>query len=216
MIGAAIGDWDDQLGRRRLPLLDTRRATAARQRHRKPWVSWPKGRKSDSDPSLESVMEIGWARAGWRAPAYAATTPGPNLRYPHPKQGEICENSYGTCPGQQHFAALMPCDFRRALGRADASGRRHREPRRVPAADRASEGFRPSATLLPGDGRAGRTRRCASPGRAPRHAWRVSWDARAWGADRGPPEDRLDTRGPPRFTGSTGVVRFGCRATTYR
>ena len=72
------------------------------KRHLKPtgvlWLSWPKGRKLDSDLSLPKVIEIGYSYGLVESTALRVDDTWSGLKFTHPKKGKVYNNKYGKLP----------------------------------------------------------------------------------------------------------------------
>ncbi len=62
------------------------------------WLSWPKGRKLDSDLSLPKVIEIGYAYGLVESTALRVDDTWSGIKFTHPKKGKVYKNKYGKLP----------------------------------------------------------------------------------------------------------------------
>ncbi len=62
------------------------------------WLSWPKSRKLDSDLNLQKVIEIGYAFSLVESKVVSFNETWSAIKFTHPKEGKIYENSFGTLP----------------------------------------------------------------------------------------------------------------------
>jgi hypothetical protein len=79
--------------REQLPVLLPHLAAAG-----KLWVSWPKGRRPDSDLSLPSVIDIGYSAGLVESTCLRVDDVWAGLRFTRPRPGKLYANSYGTLP----------------------------------------------------------------------------------------------------------------------
>ena len=62
------------------------------------WLSWPKARKLGSDLSLPKVIEIGYSYGLVESTCLRVDDTWAGLKFTHPKEGKIYNNSHGTLP----------------------------------------------------------------------------------------------------------------------
>jgi len=62
------------------------------------WLSWPKARKLSSDLSLPKVIEIGYSCGLVESTCLRVDDTWAGLKFTHPKDGKIYNNSHGTLP----------------------------------------------------------------------------------------------------------------------
>ena len=62
------------------------------------WVSWPKARKLDTDLTLPQVIRIGYSHGLVESTALSIDDTWSALKFTHPKQGKIYNNSFGQLP----------------------------------------------------------------------------------------------------------------------
>lgn len=62
------------------------------------WVSWPKGRKRNSDLTLPVVIRIGYDHGLVESTCLSIDPTWSGLKFTHPKLGKNYQNSYGTLP----------------------------------------------------------------------------------------------------------------------
>lgn len=65
------------------------------------WVSWPKGRKLDSDLALPVVIRIGYDHGLVESTCLRIDDTWAGLKFTHPKMGKVYNNSYGRLPGSR-------------------------------------------------------------------------------------------------------------------
>ncbi len=65
------------------------------------WVSWPKGRRLDSDLTLPKVIEIGYDFGLVESTCLSIDDTWSGLRFTHPLPGKVYANSHGTLPQQR-------------------------------------------------------------------------------------------------------------------
>ena len=63
------------------------------------WVSWPKGRKLETDLTLPNVIRIGYSHGLVESMALSVDDTWSALKFTHPKAGKVYKNSYGQLPG---------------------------------------------------------------------------------------------------------------------
>lgn len=59
------------------------------------WVSWPKGRKLDTDLSLPVVVRIGYSHGVVESTCLSVDDTWSALKFTHPKPGKVYRNSHG-------------------------------------------------------------------------------------------------------------------------
>lgn len=64
------------------------------------WLSWPKGRKLETDLTLPQVIRIGYSHGLVESTALSVDETWSALKFTHPKPGKIYNNSYGQLPGE--------------------------------------------------------------------------------------------------------------------
>lgn len=64
------------------------------------WLSWPKGRKLETDLTLPQVIRIGYSHGLVESTALSVDETWSALKFTHPKPGKIYDNSYGQLPGE--------------------------------------------------------------------------------------------------------------------
>ncbi len=64
------------------------------------WLSWPKGRKLETDLTLPHVIRIGYSHGLVESTALSVDETWSALKFTHPKPGKIYKNSYGQLPGE--------------------------------------------------------------------------------------------------------------------
>ncbi|WP_241989355.1 hypothetical protein [Cryobacterium serini] len=62
------------------------------------WLSWPKARKLGSGLSLPKVIEIGYSHGLVESTCLRIDDMWAGLKFTHPKNGKIYNNSYGSLP----------------------------------------------------------------------------------------------------------------------
>ena len=62
------------------------------------WLSWPKARKLGSGLSLPKVIEIGYSHSLVESTCLRIDDTWAGLKFTHPKNGKIYNNSYGSLP----------------------------------------------------------------------------------------------------------------------
>ena len=62
------------------------------------WLSWPKGKKLDSDLSLPKVIEIGYRYGLVESTALRVDDTWSGIKSTHPKKGKVYKNKYGKLP----------------------------------------------------------------------------------------------------------------------
>ena len=62
------------------------------------WLSWPKGKKLDSDLTLPKVIEIGYSYGLVESTALRVDDTWSGLKFTHPKKGKVYKNKYGKLP----------------------------------------------------------------------------------------------------------------------
>ena len=69
------------------------------KRHLKPtgmlWLSWPKGKKLDTDLALPVVISIGYSHGLAESACLSVNVTWSGLKFTHPKKDKVCHNSYG-------------------------------------------------------------------------------------------------------------------------
>lgn len=63
------------------------------------WVSWPKGGRLNTDLTMKSVINIGYAHNMVESICLRIDDVWAGLKFTHPKPGKKYSNSYGTLPG---------------------------------------------------------------------------------------------------------------------
>lgn len=63
------------------------------------WVFWPRGRRQGSDPTIKSVIAIGYDCGLVESTCLRVDDDWSGLKVTHPKPGKAYHNSYGTLPG---------------------------------------------------------------------------------------------------------------------
>jgi hypothetical protein len=59
------------------------------------WVSWPKGRKLGTDLTIKSVIQLGYDFGLVESTCLSINATWSGLKFTHPKQGKVYNNSYG-------------------------------------------------------------------------------------------------------------------------
>ena len=59
------------------------------------WVSWPKGRKLDTDLNLKTVIKLGYDFGLVESTCLSINKIWSGLKFTHPKKGKVYNNSYG-------------------------------------------------------------------------------------------------------------------------
>jgi hypothetical protein len=62
------------------------------------WVSWPKGRKLNTDLTLPQIIRIGYNHGLVESTALSINEIWSALKFTHPKAGKVYKNSYGRLP----------------------------------------------------------------------------------------------------------------------
>jgi hypothetical protein len=62
------------------------------------WVSWPKGRKLNTDLTLPQIIRIGYNHGLVESTALSINETWSALKFTHPKAGKVYKNSYGQLP----------------------------------------------------------------------------------------------------------------------
>ena len=63
------------------------------------WVSWPKNRKLGTDLTLTKVIELGYNHGLVESKTISINETWSAIKFTHPKQGKVYENSYGKLKG---------------------------------------------------------------------------------------------------------------------
>jgi hypothetical protein len=62
------------------------------------WVSWPKGRRLDTDLTLQHVIRIGYKHGLVESTTVSVDDTWSAIKFTHPKRGKAYNNSYGELP----------------------------------------------------------------------------------------------------------------------
>lgn len=63
------------------------------------WVSWPKGRKLETDLTLPHVIKIGYSHGLVESIALSVDSIWSAIKFTRPKHGKVYNNSHGQLPG---------------------------------------------------------------------------------------------------------------------
>lgn len=62
------------------------------------WVSWPKGRRLNTDLTLPHVIRIGYSHGLVESTTLSVDGTWSAIKFTHPKPGRVYKNSYGQLP----------------------------------------------------------------------------------------------------------------------